>query len=128
MGNDACYEMLRQIRWAEDLYCPRCESKQVIKDGWNEVHPDRQNYKCKSCKRDFDDLTGTIFSGSQKDLKTWILCMYLMGLNLSNTQIAKELDLPQKTAQSMTEQLREGIAKKNLLYNLAEKLRPTRSI
>jgi hypothetical protein len=38
--------------------------------------------------------------------------MYLMGLNLSNTQIAKELDLPQKTAQSMTEQLRAGIAKK----------------
>jgi hypothetical protein len=42
----------------------------------------------------------------------WILCLYFMGLNLSNRQIAKELDLCVSDVQEMTTQLREGIAAK----------------
>jgi len=128
MGDEDCYNLLREIRWADGVTCPTCESKDVVKDGRNENHPERQNYKCRGCRRDFDDLTDTVFSGSKKDLKTWILCLYLMGLNLSNTQIAKELDVAQKTAQSMTERLRTGISKKSLIYNLQEKLKPMKSI
>jgi len=36
-----------------------------------------------------------------------------MGLNLSNEQIARELDLNSSDVQKMTTQLREGIVKKN---------------
>jgi hypothetical protein len=36
-----------------------------------------------------------------------------MGLNLSNQQIAQELDLNKDDLQYMTEHLRTGIAKKN---------------
>jgi hypothetical protein len=36
-----------------------------------------------------------------------------MGLNLSNQQIAAELDLNKDDVQSMTSQLREGLVKKN---------------
>ena len=39
----------------------------------------------------------------------WILCLYFMGLNLSNRQIARELDLNKDDVQQMTTQLREGI-------------------
>ncbi len=45
-------------------------------------------------------------------MKTWILCLYFMGLNLSNEQIAQELDLPMIDVQAMTSQLREGIVVK----------------
>jgi hypothetical protein len=38
-----------------------------------------------------------------------MLCLYFMGLNLSNEQIAHELDLNGDDAQKMTTQLREGI-------------------
>ena len=38
-----------------------------------------------------------------------MLCLYLMGLNLSNRQIAQELDLSQPDVQLMTEQLRAGL-------------------
>src|SRR4051812_25520137 len=41
-----------------------------------------------------------------------VLCLYLMGLNLSNRQIAQELDLSESDAQDMTEQLRNGIVAK----------------
>ena len=40
-----------------------------------------------------------------------MLCLYFMGLNLSNEQIAHELDLNSDDAQKMTTQLREGIVK-----------------
>ena len=38
-----------------------------------------------------------------------MLCLYLMGLNLSNRQIAKELDLGASDVQAMTEHLRQGL-------------------
>ena len=38
-----------------------------------------------------------------------MLCLYFMGLNLSNQQIAQELDLNKDDVQRMTKQLREGI-------------------
>ena len=41
----------------------------------------------------FDDLTGTVLAGHHQPLRVWVLCLYFMGLNLSNRQIAKELDL-----------------------------------
>jgi hypothetical protein len=39
----------------------------------------------------------------------WILCLYLMGLNLSNQQIAQELDLDKDVVHDMTTQLRQGM-------------------
>ena len=124
MGDEACYHLLRELRWEDGVRCPNCQSLDVIKDGKNQNHPHRQNYICHGCQKHFDDLTNTVFSGSKLSLKVWILCLYLMGLNLSNSQISKELDISLKTAQSMTRKLREGIVKKNLIYNLMEKLRP----
>jgi len=127
MGDEACYHLLREIRWEEGVKCPHCQSLEVVKDGVKETHPHRQTYECKSCDRNFDDLTGTVFSGSKKTLKVWVLCLYLMGLNISNAQIAKELDISEPTAQRMTRLLREGIVKKSLIYNLMVKLRPMKS-
>ena len=40
----------------------------------------------------------------------WLLCLYLMGLNLSSRQIARELGLSQPDVQLMTERLRQGLA------------------
>jgi len=41
-----------------------------------------------------------------------LLCLYFMGLNLSNRQIAEELGLSGSDVQLMTEQLRHGLAAK----------------
>jgi transposase-like protein len=72
----------------------------------------RQRYSCQACQRQFDDLSGTIFEGHHQPLRTWILCLYLMGLNLSNQQIAAELDLNEADVQIMATQLREGVMAK----------------
>jgi transposase-like protein len=104
-----CFESVRQMRWAEGINCPECKSKQVNKRGFDETQQQRQRYQCKDCQKNFDDLSGTIFAGHHQPLRTWILCLYLMGLNLSNNQIAKELDLNKDDVQQMASQLRSGI-------------------
>lgn len=57
-------------------------------------------------------MSGTISAGHHQPLRTWLLCLYMMGLNLSNQQIAQELDLDPDDAQEMTAQLRTGIVVK----------------
>jgi transposase-like protein len=104
-----CYEVLRELHWPEGVTCPHCGSAQVSRQGRDTTQPARQKYRCGDCGRHFDDLTGTIFAGRHQSLVVWIGCMYLMGLNLSNRQIAHELGLNEDDMQRMTEQLRTGI-------------------
>ena len=104
-----CFETVRQMRWTNGVTCPHCTSPHVTKQGYDETQPARQKYECVTCRRRFDDLTGTIFAGHHQPLRAWILCLYFMGLNLSNEQIAKELDLNSDDVQMMTSQLRAGI-------------------
>ncbi len=76
-------------------------------------NPARQRYECHDCDRRFDALTDTIFAGHHQPLKVWVLCLYFMGLNLSNEQIAHELSVNESEVHQMTAQLREGIVKKS---------------
>jgi len=117
--DEKCYEYLRKVRWQAGVACPTCQSKEIVKNGSTSHNELILRYKCQSCEGGFNDLSGTIFSHSNKPLKVWIVALYFMGLNLSNRQIAQELDMSEKTAQEMTETLRAGIVKKSLIYNLS---------
>lgn len=104
-----CFDAVRAERWPEGVRCVECDSAAVSKQGRDVTQPERQKYRCSDCGRWFDDLTGTVFAGRHQPLRTWVLCLYFMGLNLSNHQIGKELDLNKDATQHMTRQLREGI-------------------
>ena len=97
-----CFETVRAMRWPQGVTCPHCDSPQVTKQGHDESQPERQKYECTVCRKRFDDLTGTIFAGHHQPLSIWMLCLYFMGLNLSNEQIAQELDMNSDDAQKMT--------------------------
>jgi len=84
----------------------------VIRDGCDDTQPHRQRYRCKACAGRFDDLTGTVLAGHDQPLRVRVLCLYFMGLNLSNRQIAGELGLAVSDVQVMTEQLRRGLVAK----------------
>jgi transposase-like protein len=104
-----CFQTVREMRWPDLVICPHCSSDSAIKDGRDDTQPNRQRYHCHGCRRRFDDLTGTIFAGHREPLRTWIVCLYFMGLNLSSRQIAKELDMDRSDVQAMVQQLRQGI-------------------
>lgn len=112
VSNESCYAKVRELRWPEGVRCPECDAADVIKRGKDDTQKERQRYECKACGKRFDDLTGTVLEGHHQPLKAWILCLYFMGLNLSNQQIAQELDLNKDDVQAMTSQLRAGLVKK----------------
>jgi len=112
MDDAKCFALVRQHRWPEGVRCPVCDSSSVIRDGCDDTQPHRQHYRCKACAGRFDDLTGTVLAGHHQPLRVWVLCLYFMGLNLSNWQIAGELGLAVSDVQAMTEQLRRGLVAK----------------
>src|SRR3954453_12927103 len=107
-----CYELIRQHRWPDGVRCPRCGDTKVARNGRDDARRHRQRYRCAGCGAHFDDLTGTVLAGHHQLLRVWVLYLYLMGLNLSNRQIARELDLAASDVQAMTEALRHGLAAK----------------
>ena len=104
-----CFELVRNHRWPQGVRCPGCGSAAAIRNGHDETQPHRQRYLCKACRGRFDDLTDTVLAGHHQPLRVWVLCLYLMGLNLSNRQIAEELGLNDSDVQAMTEHLRNGL-------------------
>lgn len=112
MSDERCYDVLRELRWPEGRVCPHCDSKSVVRRGFDDTQSGRQRYECKECHKRFDDLTGTVLAGHHQPVKVWMVALYLMGLNLSNSQIAQELGLNKDDVQHMTTVLREGIVQK----------------
>src|SRR4051794_30979791 len=104
-----CFALVRQRRWPGGARCPSCGSASVARHGRDDTRPHRQRYRCAACGARFDDLTGTVLAGHHQPLRVWVLCLYFMGLNLSNRQIARDLGLCQPNLQLMTEQLRHAL-------------------
>jgi transposase-like protein len=109
-----CCQTVRELRWPDGVACPSCASQHVIKRGCDDTASARQRYECHDCDTRFDDLTDTLFAGHQQPLKAWVLCLYCMGLNVSNEHIGHELALTGSDVQQRTAQLRNGIVKKSL--------------
>jgi transposase-like protein len=110
MDDAKCFALVRRHRWPDGVRCPACDGPAVIRDGCDDTQPQRQRYRCKTCAGRFDDLTGTALAGHHQPLRVWVLCLYFMGLNLSNRQIAAEPGLDASDVQAMTEALRGGLA------------------
>lgn len=106
---EKCYVKLREARWPNGVTCPCCNGSCCIKRGKHSHHSSRQCYFCKRCFFRFDDLTGTVFAGRHQSIDVWIACFYLMCLNISNSQIAKELNLNKDDVFNMTRDIRSAI-------------------
>ncbi len=63
IDNTTCFATVRTLRWPNGVRCPTCDSPRVTKHGRDDTQPARQRYRCQSCGRRFDDLSGTIFAG-----------------------------------------------------------------
>ena len=107
----ACYEAVKQSRWPYGVHCPHCSSNKINKRGKNDRQQECCRYTCKNCGKRFDDLTMTIFAGRHQPLSVWFIYIFLMALNVTNRQIAKELGLNESDSQAMAERLRERVTR-----------------
>ena len=119
--HESCIEHLEKERWGDMPRCPHCNSDKVARkaDGqrvgrWN----------CHECKSSFNVLSGTIYQKTKIPLQKWFLAVTLV-LNakksLSSCQLARDLDLNQKTAWYMNMRIREAMVDKDsFLFGVVE--------
>lgn len=107
---EAAIAHLEQVRWAGRPICPYCNSDKTC------VHASKDKklprWQCQECHRAFSVTVGTIFHHSHLPLQTWFLAIAIM-LNakkgVSNAQLARDLDLPYKTAWSLALRIRTAM-------------------
>ncbi len=69
---DVCLDFVKQIRWADGVVCPCCQSKEV---GFLNT---RRIWKCKGCKKQFSAKVGTIFEDSPIGFEKWLPALWLI--------------------------------------------------
>ena len=99
------------LRWPKGVTCPRCRSKRVTRCKGGKPMP----YRCldRGCLKHFSVRTNSAVECSPIPLRKWLLAMYLMTSarkGISSVQLAKELDVTQKTAWFMEHRIREAFA------------------
>lgn len=106
---DSCIEYLANLRWAKQKVCPYCKSKNISR------HTEcgrRSRFQCSSCKRSFSPTVNTIFHDTKIPLFKWFLAISLISdakKSISSRQLARHLDLPVKTAYSLSQRIRKAL-------------------
>jgi transposase-like protein len=96
---DTCDIYIHTLRWKErPLQCPRCHSQHIRSWGTYHYRPGLKRYRCKNCRRTFNDLTQTLLAQSKRSLAHWILATFLLCLSCSSRRIARELGVHIRTS------------------------------
>ena len=116
---EACIEHLEDIRFGDEPFCPLCG---VVGECARKAELDRiGRWNCHSCKSSFNVLSGTIFEKTKIDLQKWFLAISLMmnaKKSLSSCQLARDLEMNQKSAWYMQQRIRAEMVQKQGLIML----------
>jgi transposase-like protein len=112
---EAAREYLESVRWPRGPVCPHCGQHGAYKltskpDSKHKVRPGV--YKCKACRKPFTVRIGTIFEESKLPISKWLMAIHLMTSSkkgVSSHQIARELDITQKSAWFLNMRIREAM-------------------
>lgn len=105
---DNCLNFMVAIRWPDGVTCPTCGSTELS------FLKTRRLWKCKSKhpKQQFSAKVGTIFEDSPIGLDKWFAAMWLVANcknGVSSYEIARDLDVTQKTAWFMDHRIRRAM-------------------
>jgi transposase-like protein/DNA-binding transcriptional ArsR family regulator len=101
---EACLQTLRRARWPDGIQCLNCSSMDTIKKGT--TNKGAQRYKCHTCDRKFNDLSGTLFAGHRLSLPEMFHIVREMN-GMETAQIARQLDRSYKTVLEFTHKARD---------------------
>lgn len=105
----ACREYLEMKRWNGTPSCPHCGTVDANHYKLNVKGEFKGMYKCRGCKQRFTVTVGTIFEGSPIPLRKWFIATFIFSAHkkgISSHQLARDLDVTQKTAWFMLHRLR----------------------
>ena len=120
--HESCINHLEKVRWTGKPHCPHCASLKVVRKA-EKQRVGRWN--CHDCQSSFNVLSKTMFQGTHISLQKWFMAISLVmnaKKSLSSYQLARDLDLNQKTAWYMMQGIRAEMASqdKTLLQGIIE--------
>jgi transposase-like protein len=101
---EKCTDYLVDLKWDGRPKCHHCGNQHL-----NYFITTRSIWKCSSCKKQFSVKKNTIFEDSKLPLTTWFKAMYFFTnfkRSLSSCQMAKLLEIEQRTAWFLLHRLR----------------------
>jgi transposase-like protein/DNA-binding transcriptional ArsR family regulator len=98
-----CLQALRRSRWPDGVRCPNCDSADTIKKGT--TSKEAQRYKCHTCERKFNDLTGTIFAEHRLSIPE-MFHILRKGERTETARIARRLDRSYKAVLAFVHEAR----------------------
>src|ERR1700693_4187805 len=109
--HESCIEHLEAVRWGDSPSCPYCGGLNVATKQEKHIIG---RWNCHACKSSFNVLSGTIFQKTKIPLQKWFLAVGLV-LNakksVSSHQLARDLDMNQKSAWFMAMRIRHAMLK-----------------
>lgn len=109
-SEEACREVLEDLRWPDGIICPHCENKSISRIQKYNV------YECNSCRYQFSVKSGTIFHDSHLPLRKWFVAVFLMvesRKGVSANQLKRVLKVSYKTAWYLCHRIREAMVVDN---------------
>lgn len=103
---ESCIKHLEKARWGDTPKCAYC--------GSTNTYPlkGELRHHCNACRKSFSVTVGTIFFDTRLPMQKWFLAIALM-LNakkgISSRQLARDLELPVKTAWSLAHRIRKAM-------------------
>lgn len=101
----AAIDHFSAVRWRNGAFCPLCGSTKVYH------FSDKRTHKCGDCRKRFSIKVGTIFHDSKIPLQKWLMAIWMLTSHkkgIASTQLAKDIDVTQKTAWFMLHRLRHA--------------------
>ncbi len=102
-----CLNYLSAKRWNGVRSCPHCNNDKSYS------FSDGIRYKCAKCRKQFTAKVGTIFEDSKIPMRKWFIAIYLVTSHkkgISSHQLAKDLELTQKTGWFMLHRIRFALS------------------
>jgi transposase-like protein len=94
------------LRWPNGVICPRCESKE------HSFLSTRKKWFCKGCKKQFSVKVLSIFEDSPLGMDKWMTAAWMLANcknGVSSYEIARALEITQKSAWFMLQRLRKSM-------------------
>ncbi|MCJ8209385.1 IS1595 family transposase [Mucilaginibacter sp. RS28] len=113
-----CLDYLIKLRWPNGATCPFCSHDKVY-----HLQGANKRYKCAKCRKHFSVTKGTIFENSVIPLQKWFVAIYLITSHkkgISSVQLAKDVNVTQKTAWFMLQRVRHALKMRS--FNSPEKI------
>lgn len=113
---DNAFDYAVAARWPEGVRCPTCDSPNVA------FIVSRKKWRCRPCNKQFSVRVGTIFEDSPIRLGKWFAAIWML-INckngISSYEIARALDVTQKTGWFLLHRVRAAIKAKSFDKKLA---------